>query len=420
MVVSDKERNRISRFQHPPIDFTRRQIRLVRIVQTELDAPVEPTTSDAPIQCEFLLGMVDDAKLPYTALSYMWGTVRQESDVIKIKLHGQDFWVRHNLWLFLRRARADKSLCTKFYWIDALCIDQTENGIYGHHEKNHQVNMMSHIYSNAREVICWLGDPDTNILNVPRDLEALQKYLINRRYREEKEWALSGLLYIMQLKYWSRIWIVQEVILAREATLRCGPFVFSWYDILLFRKKLEIRRGMNRGRYLDSQLDWGESEPIAAWCMEKAVGKRRNIMDALYDFRNHDCSDRRDRIYALLGLFPFTLVEVDYNKSCVELYIEFLSAAPQCGLLFSGPLNPRFSGEKRAQRTKCYFPTALARALRLTDEDKGKVHARLANKQDIDWELVHHSGAECRLKERFERDKIPVTRRGFNGGPPMV
>jgi hypothetical protein len=417
MAVSDKERNRISRFQHPPIDFTRRQIRLVRIVPTESNAPIVSTGSVAPIQCEFLLGMADDATLPYTALSYMWGTVRQESDVIKIKLHEQDFWVRHNLWLFLGRARADESLCTKLYWIDALCIDQTENGIYGHHEKNHQVNMMSHIYSNAREVICWLGDPDTTILNVPRDLEALQKYLINRRYREkeEKERALSGLLYIMQFKYWSRIWIVQEVILARNATLRCGGFVFSWSDILRLRTSLEISGGVDK-----SQLDWGESEPIAAWCMEKAVGRRRNIMDALYDFRNHDCSDRRDRIYALLGLFPFTLVEADYNKSCAELYIECLSAAPQCGLLFSGSLNPHHGGEERAQRTKCYFPTALARALRLTLQDKGKVHARLASEQGIDWEMVHHPGAECRLKEKFERDKIPPTRRRSNGRPPMV
>lgn len=372
------------------------------------------------MQCQFLLGIADDAELPYTALSYTWGTATSESDVVRILLHGQDFVIRTNLWSYLRRARQDPMLCNKLYWIDALCIDQTENGVEGHREKNHQVNMMCHIYSNACEVVCWLGDPDTNLSKVNRDLEALGRHLINRKCMAEKEckqerqWALSGLLYIMQLKYWSRIWIVQEVVLAREAVIRCGDFAYSWDDILSLRKSLEIRRSIDTRTSLDDQLDWSESEPIAVWCMEKALGRRHSIMDALYDFRNHDCSDRRDRIYALLGLFPFAPVEADYNKSCAELYIEFLTAAPQCGQFFFGPL------DRRAERTKCYFPTALARALRLTDEDKGKVHARLTTDRGVDWEKVHHAGAECRLKGKFERDKMPVPRRRLNGELPMV
>ncbi|KAH7347088.1 heterokaryon incompatibility protein-domain-containing protein, partial [Pyrenochaeta sp. MPI-SDFR-AT-0127] len=125
------------------------QIRLVRII---------PSRGSSPIRCEFVLSMVDNHKKPYTALSYIWGPARERSDVVKIQLHDQDFWIRRNLWDFLQRARMDRSLCAKLFWIDAICIDQAGNGSNGLLEKNHQVNMMAEIYSNAHEVICWLGE----------------------------------------------------------------------------------------------------------------------------------------------------------------------------------------------------------------------------------------------------------------------
>lgn len=41
------------------------------------------------------------------------------------------------------------------FWIDAICIDQDDPS-----ERNHQVQMMSRIYTRAKEVCIWLGDGD--------------------------------------------------------------------------------------------------------------------------------------------------------------------------------------------------------------------------------------------------------------------
>lgn len=58
--------------------------------------------------------------------------------------------VRQNLYKFLKSYR--QTLKRKYLWIDALCIDQGNIP-----ERNHQVAQMTSIYSNAEEVIVWLG-----------------------------------------------------------------------------------------------------------------------------------------------------------------------------------------------------------------------------------------------------------------------
>jgi hypothetical protein len=63
--------------------------------------------------------------------------------------------VRGNLWWALSHLRGVEKERT--FWIDALCIDQKNEG-----ERNHQVGQMSRIYTRAKRVVVWLGreDPD--------------------------------------------------------------------------------------------------------------------------------------------------------------------------------------------------------------------------------------------------------------------
>ncbi len=62
--------------------------------------------------------------------------------------------VRKNLYDFLITAR----LIGKLLWIKATCIDQTSTL-----EKNHQVRLMSNIYSAANNVLVWLRQGDANV-----------------------------------------------------------------------------------------------------------------------------------------------------------------------------------------------------------------------------------------------------------------
>lgn len=94
-----------------------------------------------------------------TAISYMWG---QESGTSDIVLDDRTFAVRHNLFDLLLRLPAIKS---RLLWVNAICIDRASI-----HERNHQVGMMGRIYSQAQDVIVWLGCNNENITETSRRL----------------------------------------------------------------------------------------------------------------------------------------------------------------------------------------------------------------------------------------------------------
>ena len=90
----------------------------------------------------------------YRCLSYAWG-VRTDNSCIKVNATFS-IEVRKNLRLFLERIRKQSSdptgLATGYFWIDAICIDQEDTS-----EKKAQLDIMGAIYSEARQVVAWLG-----------------------------------------------------------------------------------------------------------------------------------------------------------------------------------------------------------------------------------------------------------------------
>ncbi|OAG06323.1 uncharacterized protein CC84DRAFT_1090801, partial [Paraphaeosphaeria sporulosa] len=92
------------------------------------------------------------AATKYTCLSYRWGDDEATHTVL---INGKIRCVRQNLFDFLdmwKHGRRRRRKLKRWFWIDALCIDQTNAA-----ERNHQVQKMGQIYSNAEEVIVWLG-----------------------------------------------------------------------------------------------------------------------------------------------------------------------------------------------------------------------------------------------------------------------
>jgi hypothetical protein len=170
--------------------------------------------------------------------------------------------VRANLWSALCHLRLPKR--DRFLWIDAICIDQ--GNIL---ERNHQVKRMGSIYEGASKVLVWLGpqkDQSDIALSFIEDIgKAAQKYWESLPIYEnatdgkaldfnspnfnndpnltftstekfdkafvksnihEKEWASVRLL--CNWIYWKRIWIIQEICLARQLEICCGPKSVPW------------------------------------------------------------------------------------------------------------------------------------------------------------------------------------------------
>lgn len=103
-------------------------------------------SGDDAIKCS-LMSICLDTNPRYEALSYCWGSPVNSQSVL---LNGLLIEVRENLWQALWHLRLSHQ--DRILWIDALCINQ-ENIL----ERNHQVGLMSRIYSKAVVVLAWLG-----------------------------------------------------------------------------------------------------------------------------------------------------------------------------------------------------------------------------------------------------------------------
>ena len=202
----DKRFNRKSGFNHPSID-PERHVRLLRL------SCLEPYQA-----CNYSLETFPLEDLPsthYKALSYTWGAARILDDIREIEIDGQSISIRLNLYHFLKTAAA-KGEYGRFF-IDAVCINQLD-----HEERQFQVPEMARIYRNAKEVIAWLGLPDTSQFENVRALSQIK----DKNCAIWTTAQLDGYKYLSHHRYWSRIWIVQEVLLASRIVIWCGFFTF--------------------------------------------------------------------------------------------------------------------------------------------------------------------------------------------------
>jgi hypothetical protein len=170
-------------------------------------------------------GPTEDDKIEYEALSWCWGT---ESNDHAIMIHrGKGiyrFAATRELSLalkYLRLSNRDRTL-----WIDAICINQKN-----HEERNHQVQMMSMIYSLAKQVCVWLGedndDSTTAIKFIEDEIMKLENFdSISSNRKNALKW--QSLLMLMQRPWFRRRWVVQEIALAQDATVYCGQDQLPW------------------------------------------------------------------------------------------------------------------------------------------------------------------------------------------------
>ena len=270
-------------FQYQPLDHKTSSIRLLAI---------HPNTSpEGYIQCTLQNATIN---VEYTCLSYVWGPPHQGSIIL---VNGNQHKVRRNLFSFLEVARTRHT--DKLLWIDALCIDQ-DNVV----ERNHQVQQMGDIYSNATDVLAWLGS--ANI--VAKHLAEVMKY--GTPYLSAHRGDLWGFL---GSSYWKRAWITQEVLLARRVTLCAGPVELDTLRLLLL---------CEQGYRLPST--------VRDLISPTTNLKRASLIRLLVEHRWKDCHVPRDRIYSLLSVCgEGSDLRVDYQVSDEEVFLQTIRSCPQ-------------------------------------------------------------------------------------------
>lgn len=163
----------------------------------------------------------------YEALSWCWGD-DDAKYVVLILQYGKIFKkrVRKELALALKYLRLRNQIRT--LWVDAICINQDDP-----EERNHQVQMMSRVYTRANEVCVWLGehtdDSKIAIDFIREDILELKNFdAICSDKAYSYKW--QALMMLMQSPWFSRRWVVQELALARKATVYCGRDHIAWKD----------------------------------------------------------------------------------------------------------------------------------------------------------------------------------------------
>jgi hypothetical protein len=312
---------------------------------------------DDRVQCSITTFSLDE-QTEYLALSYVWGEPNETEDIL---LEGQVMSVRKNLNAALKHLRAYcRSRLWQWkrprFWVDAICINQGDIG-----ERNHQVQLMGTIYSNASLVIAWLGmgDPDAiakamkivksfaNDVYISKLGEVKVHAFVRNRTAVEKAMVDGVILqgYTRELDalfddaYWTRIWVLQEMALARKLLFMCAKATLKYEALERYMSFIEYAKAMK----LEAATSKFKTLQDEAWLFpdfdilphlrklgaqvhqSPAVSrlaeepKRAFLKEVAVDFLAHD---PRDQIFAIQALEQST-IPPDYNKSTHDVYCDY-------------------------------------------------------------------------------------------------
>ena len=333
----------------------------------------------------FEVHSLGDAVTPaYTALSYTWGKARQpdefddddesvDEDAVDqtedsnlIFVNGDPVTMTSNLHdalLQLSKPGFLDSDANEYFWIDALCIWQSNIP-----ERNAMVAQMDLIFSHAANVIIWLGadlrfiedflwlHENDNMWSAALDAldardEGADAGLAAQILREggppgegpgweamQDRWV-SYARFFAQQRYFRRAWVVQEVVLAKQIEMLCGEHWMAWEMVAYFPFLLrragftfamtatdmrsvetpEILAPKLLGEHLDRMCvlkddcadgDWEHGAPdrlLEELAEMTLADKPRQLSFAflrhlLAFVRQHEGTNPRDKVYAVLPL----------------------------------------------------------------------------------------------------------------------
>lgn len=309
------------------LDPTLHEIRLLHIECS--------SSATAHIRCQLEAVKLSDNP-QYEALSYVWGIDKPENTIL---INNEPLLVRQNLFSALKRLKS-RSESIKI-WIDAICINQ-ENA----RERNHQVAQMGNIYSQAQRVIIWLGEEEqdgkfalqhikrwNDIFGSEQIFDTMATELELDMLFDPKAWKAMALLF--KRPWWRRIWVVQEVVLSRTASLQCGSEFCDWNDFLRART---LWSSLDEPQHSDL-INWEErtmihnceydiSIIIAIVQQKNTNASEMGLLSLIRMLNRYEATDCRDKLYALLGIKQCVDITVnpDYDALPSQVYTEFVRA----------------------------------------------------------------------------------------------
>lgn len=334
-----------------PLDTCGREIRLLELLPAD--------SLHDPIQCKLYATQLS-METEYTALSYVWGDPKATSP---ITVNNLPFQATHDLCAALRRIRSKFILPTTL-WVDAICINQSDND-----EKSLQVQLMRDIYHTASLVTVWLGESDkySDEAMAIIKLTASLVECISEKGETQVQYCMRvgasalckddsrfiALREFFSRPWWSRVWVVQEVVVSRHAKILCGTREMRWkylqHTFLLWAvldsrpddggygtvandkleyllREAQLPRFLTLFYYRDLQHDQVVQDGKVGSFPQLSLRKFMDII--LLEGQFFESSDPRDKVYAWLGIFRLEREDVaivpDYHASTAQVYVNAL------------------------------------------------------------------------------------------------
>lgn len=281
-----------------------------------------PNVDDtATIQCQ-LISCNKESKT-YVALSYCWGKP-DPGNSSTIELEGQPVKVTPNLLAALKRLR-NKS--TRMYlWVDALCINQDDIP-----ERSEQVSQMKEIYQKAVYVVCFLGEEEDQS-NLAMDFllkfETQEDFIssLQELWSENSEPRMYALQALLRREYWKRVWIMQEIVLARKSYICCGEYAVSWTSFVWFFVPLsssEISSSATTRMMYTAVKTTAKAWviPLISLWHKNRYGLPVSSLDSLVQSRQRKATDLHDHVYGVIGFLDEWSPGVDYKTPVPLFYL---------------------------------------------------------------------------------------------------
>ncbi|KAI1123394.1 heterokaryon incompatibility protein-domain-containing protein [Nemania abortiva] len=405
-------------FYERPVKANEHEIRVLVVEPGSYSEPIQCSFGYVTLAAGGLGALVPE----FDALSYCWNNSPGNSYILlDPDFHkaagttwaGRGFAVGKNVETGLRRLRQkDKAMQI---WIDAICINQTDL-----EERAQQVSIMGMIYSQATTVHIWLGEgnilvdtamcvvhelfniaygtcPGAELCHCPDDVSkhrvstrdaevkrppegvrglsntAINKFwdFIKRNYSQQiseigDDWwtgeiaAMVGGLY--QHPWFTRVWVLQEAILARQAFIHSSSEVIPFKEVISISNLfLEIRSSPGWWPHIKWRAAlapiWGrlgKSTPALSEESESQISSKTDadklsshgpegikpivILDVFIDGLVMRATDPRDKLFALLS-FAYEvnnpnnrgenlpdltrLIRPNYSKSAAAVFADF-------------------------------------------------------------------------------------------------
>lgn len=273
---------------------------------------LKPALTESPIHADIEIVDLQSPSLPmYEALSYTWADESGDFSRCYPVFLGE-YWdiiyVTRNCEEALRAVRREQ--VDRLLWVDSLCISQEISD-----EKSQQVGLIREIYSKAVRVVAYLGgeSSDSNMaLQFLQELAAAGPKTPNPSIAINSELQRS-LRCLFHQPYFSRLWIVQEVSLARSLEIVSGRYSVPWprQPSVLAHPNIDVPSWLFR-----DQLWYGFTG--------------QDLLRILQSTSPYKCSDPRDKIFAVLGLIYKHDIVPDYRLPIESIYTGIAAYLIKC------------------------------------------------------------------------------------------